>query len=706
MRAYRPHPERIFRIGRDAACDLYLSDPTVSRIHATVEFQTSTGQWIFRNVSSTSGSWMGERKIDEHTLADGASIQIGIQVLRFLLQEQELTVLHAENGSEAVTLPWNGQTAILMGRAPGTPLRIEHPACPNRLARIRPLPQGCVVHFERRGEIAHGRKRKKIRMSHGDWLRLPWGTLQCDSHGLVWHPRPVGLSVHMDNLCITKGSHKLLDGISLTLPPGSLLAVIGMSGQGKSTLLGAMTSARPATEGRITFDGIDHVHPGMQSQVAFLPQHPAMRPFLSVQETLQAAAHLHLPADHAPAEIATRIADILSLVNLEHRRETRVAVLSGGEQRRLALAARLLAEPGLLLLDEPLSGLDPVHAKRLCDHLRQLAWLGHTIVLTTHSYEALEAADHVLVLHQGAQAFFGKPADAYRFFNVQNATALLARLGHRSGGDWSTLYRRSTFHDKSTIGMAQTSSREMPVYFPAIRRHSTLMRTLSLEFRQWTRDKGRLAAVLLQPLLIGGLLHQVFRPGASLWAAAFALLLCANWFAFSLAIRAFVAERELLADEVRYHLQATSLLAAKSLLPLVIAFAQTLLCWALFMPSLTEGTPLGWLAAILGVCIAPAISVGLLASLASRTAGQANALLPLLLIPQAALAGALAPVDQMGPVGSALAESLWSSHVQSMLQNLFTATLPALSSFTVPVATACGIFIINRYLLTRLRSHP
>ena len=121
----------------------------------------------------------------------------------------------------------------------------------------------------------------------------------------------------MDNLCITKGSHKLLDGISLTLPPGSLLAVIGMSGQGKSTLLGAMTSARPATEGRITFDGIDHVHPGMQSQVAFLPQHPAMRPFLSVQETLQAAAHLHLPADHAPAEIATRIADILSLVNLD-----------------------------------------------------------------------------------------------------------------------------------------------------------------------------------------------------------------------------------------------------------------------------------------------------------------------------------------------------------------------------------------------------
>lgn len=706
MRAYRPHPEKIFRIGRDAACDLYLSDPTVSRIHATVEYQAAPNQWIFRNVSTTSGSWIGDQKIEEQALADGASIQIGVQVLRFLLHEQELTILHAENGSEALTLPWNGQTAILMGRATSNSLRIDHPACPNQLARIRPLPQGCIVRFMRRGEIAKGNKRKSIRMSHGDWLRLPWGTLQCDLHGLIWHPRPVGLSVHIDNLCITKGSHQLLHSISLTLPPGSLLAIIGMSGQGKSTLLGAMTSMRPATEGRITFDGIDHAHPSMQSQVAFLPQHPAMRPFLSVQETLQAAAHLHLPADHLPAEVTTRINDILSLVNLEHRRETRVVVLSGGEQRRLALAARLLAEPGLLVLDEPLSGLDPVHAKRLCDHLRQLAWLGHTIVLTTHSYEALEAADHVLVLHQGSQAFFGKPADAYRFFNVQNATALLTRLGHRSGGDWSTLFRRSTFHDKSTIGMAQTSARDMPAYFPSIPRHSTLCRTLSLEIRQWTRDKGRLAAVLLQPLLIGGLLHEVFRPGASLWAAAFALLLCANWFAFSLAIRVFVAERELLADEVRYHLRATSLLAAKSLLPLVVAMAQTLLCWALFVPGLAGGIPLGWLAAIVGACIAPAISIGLLASLSSRTSGQANALLPLLLIPQAALAGALAPVDQMGPIGAALAEALWSSHIQSMLQNLFTATFPTLSSFTVPVATACGIFIINRYLLTRLRSHP
>jgi hypothetical protein len=376
-----------------------------------------------------------------------------------------------------------------------------------------------------------------------------------------------------------------------------------------------------------------------------------------------------------------------------------VRVLSGGERRRIALAAQLMGGPRLLLLDEPLSGLDPVNAEKLCSHLRQLAWLGHTIILTTHSYAALEISDRVLVLHEGAQAFFGNREDAYRFFNSEDADALLTRLLQKSGADWSSLYQRSSFAQK----IPESSNSVACILFPQAPRSSFLLRDLRIEFLQWFRDRGRLAAILLQPLLIGLLLRQVFQPGASLWAAAFALLLCANWFALSLSIRSIVSERSLLADELRSGSSILALLSAKAVFPFLIASLQTLACWYLYGPALSASPAPILLYAAIATTLLPAAFAGIAASAFCRNTGQANALLPLLLIPQVALAGALAPRDQMSAAGRFLAEALWSSHTQSLLQDLLTLR-PLLShSFIIPLAVSAVLFAAAGYLLVRLR---
>jgi ABC transport system ATP-binding/permease protein len=704
LRAYRPQRSQPFRIGRTAPCEVILPDPAVSRLHATISWQTGEG-WLFENHSTTSGSWLGEQKIDRHVLQDGDSIQAGVQQLRFVIQGDELTVLHIAPNDSACSLPLPENKRLHLGRN-STELAIAHPSCPQTLAFAQRQGDNCLLRFQVPTYDDHKKKRRKISMTPGSWIDLPWGALHFQSGQLALHPRAAGLHVQVENLEVIKNGRTLLYGIDFDLEPGQLLSIIGLSGQGKSTFLHALGNASKNHTGHITLDGKPHHLPELQDRVAFLPQDPLLRDYLTVQETLQAAARLRLPADHQSSEIADRIQGLLSLAALEHRANTSVRVLSGGERRRLALATQLMGGPGLLLLDEPLSGLDPVNASKLCTHLRQLAWLGHTILLTTHSYSALDISDRVLVLHEGAQAFFGNRTQAFQFFSSPSAEALLVRLTSKSGADWSTLYRRSSLEQTRLATRESSEATATTTLYPRAHHPSAFKRHLVLETRQWTRDHGRLVALVLQPLLIGLLLRQVFLPGSSLWAAAFALLLCANWFALSLSIRSIVSERALLADETRTHGGLLALFSAKSTYPLLFSMLQCLLAWLLFGPALGIAPPLHLVALILATTLVPAVAAGIGASAACRNAGQANALLPLLLIPQVALAGALAPLDQMSAIGSSIAQFLWSSHTQRLLQDLFTWKTPLSTSFFIPTAIALAIFIIDLYLLARLRKNP
>jgi ABC transport system ATP-binding/permease protein len=705
LRAYHPDPGKPFQVGRGDTCALVLHDPAVSRLHATISWERNAG-WNYQNHSTTSGTWCGDEKIESRQLQDGDILQLGVQQLRFVIQGHELTLLHIAPSEDFPPATLEQGKTVAIGRTANSALVINHPACPLELARATLVQANCLLRFRVPTVDDQGKKRRKLKLTPGQWADLPWGTLHFSNGQLSLHSRGAGLAVCVEELSVTKGERTLLAGVSFDLEPGQLLSVIGLSGQGKTTLLHALGQSRAPQQGRILFDGRPHQRFEAQTSLAVLPQEPLLRDALTVRETLQEAARLCLPADHATSEINERIAGLLSLVALEHRATTRAGVLSGGERRRLALAAQLMGGPGLLLLDEPLSGLDPVNTAKLCTHLRQLAWLGHTIILTTHSYAALEISDRVLVIHQGAQAFFGNRDEAFQFFNSSDAESLLGKLPHKSGQDWSTLYRRSRFEKTRIATRAAPQAPPTLTLFPLAPRPLALLRFLRLEWRQWTRDRGRAAAVLLQPLLIGLLLRQVFVPGTSLWAAAFALLLCANWFALSLSIRSIVAERALLADEARGHNHALDLLAAKAVIPVSLALVQSLVCWSLFGPALGAHPPWAALTVALATTVFPAVATGIAASALCRNAGQANALLPLLLIPQLALAGALAPLDQMTLAGASMARAVWSSHTQALLQDLFTGGTLDYTSCVIPVGTALGIFIIDGYLLARLRKNP
>ena len=191
-----------------------------------------------------------------------------------------------------------------------------------------------------------------------------------------------------------------VDGVSLDVGPGEVVALLGPSGSGKSTLLRAVAGLEPLTAGSIAWDGED---------LAGVPPH--RRGFGLMFQDGQLFGHLDvarnvafgLEVQHlAKDRRRERVAELLELVGMAGLAHREVATLSGGERQRVALARSLAPRPRLLLLDEPLSALDRALRERLADEVREvLVATGTPALFVTHDHdEAFAVADRIAVMHE------------------------------------------------------------------------------------------------------------------------------------------------------------------------------------------------------------------------------------------------------------------------------------------------------------------
>lgn len=214
-----------------------------------------------------------------------------------------------------------------------------------------------------------------------------------------------------------------VDGVSLTLQPGEIGVLIGPSGCGKTTLLRAVAGLERVQSGLVSLGGLLVSSPQMHvppehRRIGMVFQDYALFPHLSVAQNVGfGLTHLK-----TPAERETRIAEVLTLVGLEHSGKQYPHQLSGGQQQRVALARALAPRPRLLLLDEPFSSLDVDLRERLAQEVRGiLKAAGATALLVTHDQlEAFAVGDTIGVVHQGrlhqwdkAYALYHRPATRF-----------------------------------------------------------------------------------------------------------------------------------------------------------------------------------------------------------------------------------------------------------------------------------------------------
>jgi len=184
-----------------------------------------------------------------------------------------------------------------------------------------------------------------------------------------------------------------LRDVSFTARRGELLAVIGPNGAGKTTLLSILAGVRAPDAGEISVPG----------EVGWVPQQGALYRRLTVAENLRLFARLEGVGD-----VEAAIGRMLEQTGLGERRDDQIGTLSGGNQQRVNIAIGLLAQPAVLLLDEPYTGLDPRQRERLWEFVLGLAGGGTTVIYTTHHlHEAERYGNRLLVLADGERVFDG-----------------------------------------------------------------------------------------------------------------------------------------------------------------------------------------------------------------------------------------------------------------------------------------------------------
>ena len=201
-------------------------------------------------------------------------------------------------------------------------------------------------------------------------------------------------AIEVSDLVVDRGKRRVLDAISCAVPTGSVVGLLGPSGSGKTTLIRAIVGVQIVRSGTVTVLGQPAGSAGLRRQVGYVTQAPSVYADLSVRENARYFASLYglgaTAADQAIADVG--------LAGATHQL---VGNLSGGQRSRASLACAMIGRPGLLVLDEPTVGQDPVLREDLWAKFHDLAEHGTTLLVSSHVMDEAGRCDRLLLIREG-----------------------------------------------------------------------------------------------------------------------------------------------------------------------------------------------------------------------------------------------------------------------------------------------------------------
>lgn len=318
---------------------------------------------------------------------------------------------------------------LTIGSAPDNSVVLDDPLVSGHHARLTLNPDGEYILADlgsTHGTYLNGFHVRRARLMPGAEIRI--GPYSFVFTGTELTQYDAGKSIRIDAIDLVQTTRVgllgmkqkvLLDHISLTILPGTFVAVVGPSGAGKTMLLNALSGQNPAKSGRVLYNGVDYYQhrPSFSTSIGYVPQDDIIHKDLTVERALYYAARIRLAKGLSHEQVRRRIAQVLEDVEMDPQRKQLISRLSGGQRKRVSIAVELLANPALFFLDEPTSGLDPGLDRKMMQLLRRLADRGHTIVLSTHATANIDICDEVCFLATGGRlAYYGPPAQMKQHF--------------------------------------------------------------------------------------------------------------------------------------------------------------------------------------------------------------------------------------------------------------------------------------------------
>ena len=211
------------------------------------------------------------------------------------------------------------------------------------------------------------------------------------------------VAIAVRSLQVVRGGKVVLLDLSVAVEAGAVTGLLGPSGSGKSTLMRAVVGTQIVAAGEITVLGLPAGAPQLRRRVGYVTQAPAVYGDLTVSENLRYFGRIVGAA-------SGRVDDVVERVGLTGESGQVVASLSGGQRARVSLAAALLGEPEVLVLDEPTVGLDPVLRRDLWDFFHELAASGVTLLVSSHVMDEADRCDRLVLLRDGRVLGIDTPA--------------------------------------------------------------------------------------------------------------------------------------------------------------------------------------------------------------------------------------------------------------------------------------------------------
>lgn len=601
---------------------------------------------------------------------------------------------------------------ITIGRDSSNTITINHPMVSRFHARITGSPAGYFLQDLNsvNGTYVNGnRVSGLVELKPRSLVQICGYRYYFDGHNLEEYQETAGqMAIEISNLGKTirlpdGKTRTLLNNINLVIEPQEFVAILGGSGAGKSTLLGALTGMKPATAGEITINGRDFYreYDVFRSLIGYVPQDDIVHLDLTVAEVLTYSARLRMPDDTSDKEIASTVNRVMKDLELTERADVLVRNLSGGQRKRVSIGVELLTSPSLLFLDEPTSGLDPGLEKVMMEMFRKLANQGQTVFLVTHATFNVHLCDKVIFLTEGGElAFFGSPNEALAYFGAHDFAEIYQKLTTgQTPQKWAQAFRESREFQNNVVRKrsAENSHAKSLVAREAGSVSAPAVRVSP--FKQWailssrytrimTRDTRNLALLILQPIIIGLLFVLVFHSHAPLFEyskyqsedteiaeqalspdkaeqnraragsenkrrshmsiCVAVMVFTAIWLGTSNSAREIVKERAIYERERLVNLKITPYLMSKVVILLIICFLQTLIFLGIIKVGLglEHFWPNVW--AFLMISFA-SVMMGLVVSAMVSNADKAVSAVPILLVPQIILSGAIVPISEVKP---------------------------------------------------------
>ena len=222
------------------------------------------------------------------------------------------------------------------------------------------------------------------------------------------------------------GDNVVLKQINLHLPAGRVLGLIGPSGAGKTTLVKSILGMEKVDAGTTTVLGTQMPNRQIMQKIGYMAQSDALYETLTARENLRFFGELMGVKGPVLTKSITHVAQV---VNLTAMLDRRVSAYSGGMKRRLSLAIALIADPDLLILDEPTVGIDPELRQQIWAELRTLKQHGKAILVTTHVMDEAERCDELMLIREGIALAQGTPTQLKQEYAVDTIEQVFLKAG-------------------------------------------------------------------------------------------------------------------------------------------------------------------------------------------------------------------------------------------------------------------------------------